>query len=443
MFTEFSIISGVTVSKDYSWDHGIPLTGTNIVNVTPNTGSSYISGYAPGVKVFFKNNSISDSDFSKITYNWDFGDYYNNSSNNISIPCTNNIEHIFIMPGIYTITLTHRQSKIRQDFDYVANSDYCKSKYDFRWFWDNMVSVSGDSLTWDETGCTAKYSKWWDNEVACFAKYCKFWNWFDLRSAQNEGINPVTWEETYQGNDFEKKWEFEANSTLCDSGKEATFIDTLVASEQTYTITNTVEVLEIKPQAFLYSYTHPVTGVAPFAVHLTPKFTIPGSFAIERIDWDFGDGSSVQTVWRHQPPTSTLFTLTSTFSADPKDPRNYDAIYTYKRALNTYPVFYPSITAYSGSTNSHDACSIVIGPVSLSSVSSKLHILKTKALDNSNFYALQVDRNTTFVATQTSGRVLLPTITTPPNPIKNVIPQTIVYKGNPGTGYPPVFNPPC
>lgn len=443
MFTEFSIISGATVPKTYSWDQGIPFTSTNIVNVSSSTSVTYISGYAPGVKVLFRNNSVSDGGFSKISHNWDFGDFYNASSNNVSISCTNNIEHIFIMPGVYTVTLNHRQSKIRQDFDYVVNSGYCKSKYDFRWFWDNMVSVSGDSLTWDETGCSAKYSKWWDDEVRCFSKYCKFWNWFDLRSAQNQGINPITWEETYKGSDFEKKWEFESNSTICDTGKDVTFIDTLVANEQTYTVTNIVEVIEIKPQAFLYSLTQPVTGIAPFTVHLTPRFTVPGSFAIEKIDWDFGDGTPIQTVWRHQPPTSTLFTLTTTFSADPSDPRNYDVFYTYKRALNTYPVFYPSITAYSGSTNSYDTCSIIIGPVSLSSVSSKVRILKSKTNDINNFYALQVNKNTTFVATQTSNNIAISTPTIPNNPIKNIITPITVYKGNPGTNYPPVFYPPC
>jgi hypothetical protein len=440
--TEFFTLSGTTVPKDYSWDQGIPLTGTNIAEINL-TNNLYISGYAPGVKVLFKNNSVTDSNFSNVAFDWSFGDYYNVGTNNITLSCNKNTEHIFIMPGIYTVSLTHRQSRLRKDFNYVENGNYCIGKYDFRWFWDNMTSLSGDTLTWDETKCVAKYSKWWDDEVKCFAKYCKFWSWYDLRSVATQGTTPVTWEQTYAGKEYEKRWFLEPNSKVCDTGNNVTFIDTVETQEQSYTITNTVEVIEIKPQAYLYSFTQPVTGTAPFTVHLTPRFTIPGSFAIEKIDWDFGDGSPIQTIWRHQAPESTIFTFTSAFSADEKDPRNYDALYTYRRSLNTYPVFYPSITAYSGSTNTPDACSLVVGPLSLSSISPKVHILKGKAHDNNNFYALQVNKNTTFITTQTADSSLQFTSTTPTNSIKNVVTPILIYKGNPGTGYPPSYNPQC
>ena len=445
MFTKFTLLSGTTVPSNYSWDYGTPLTGSNLFSLNAITTSNYVSGYAPGVRVVFKNDSVPNSDFSNVGFTWDFGDYYNNATNIISLSCLKSIEHTFIMPGRYTVTLTQRQSKIRQDFNYVQNSDYCLSKYNFRWFWDNMVSVSGDTLTWDETRCFAKYSKWWDDEVECFGKHCKFWNWLDLRSTETEGVTPVTWEQTYTGKEFEKRWARESNSTVCAPGKEVTFLDTLITDEQTYTITNVVEVLEIKPEAFLYTFTTPITGVTPFSVHLSPRFTKPGSFAIERIDWDFGDGTPVQTVWRHQPPTQTMFTYTSTFSADVKDPRNYDAHYTYKRTLNTYPIFYPSITAYSGSTNSFDSCSLVIGPISLSSISPKVHILKSKALGKNNFYAFQIDKNTSFAVTQSSENFeslnFVPT--TPSNLIKAVITPVITYRGNTGSGYPPNYNPEC
>jgi hypothetical protein len=442
MFTQFQILSGATVPSNYSWDQGTPFTNVNTSVSTTN--SLYISGYAPGLKVTFKNNSITDPKTSYTRFDWNFGDYYNNTSNSISLNCNQNLEHIYVMPGIYNVTLNHNQTKTKQDFNYVENANYCIGKFDFLWFWDNMSCLSGDSMTWDETSCNAEYAKWWDKEELCFGKFCKIWNWLDLRSKTNQGTTPITWEQTYTGAQYEKKWAIELNSTICNPRIDMTYINTLVTEEQTYTITNTVEVFEIKPKAYLYSYTQPVTGYTPFSVHLTPRFTVSGSFAIEKIDWDFGDGTPIQTVWRRQPPDLTLFTYTSTFSADVNDPRNYDTIHTYKRALNTYPVFYPSITAYSGSTNSSDACSLLVGPISLSSISSKIHILKSKAQTNNNFYALQVDKNTTFVTTQTSdsSKPYLPTI--PNNPIKPIeSPLPLTYKGNLGNNYPPPYNPQC
>lgn len=442
MITNFTILSGITVPTTYSWDQGTPLTGSNITQIPfDSTTQTSITGYAPGFKVLFKNNSVSDENFNLINYDWNFGDYYNSSSNNISLTCNTPVEHTFLMPGTYTVTLHHRQARNIQSFDYVANSDYCKDKYDFRWFWDNMTSLSGDILTWDQTLCTGKYAKWWDNELACFQKYCKFWDWYNLSQDIYPGANPITWRQTYTDRVYSKKWAFEANDTYCKT--EAVFLDTVVVEEQTYTTTNIIEVYEINPIANLYSLTQPTTGTVPYTVQLTPRGTVPGSFAIEKIDWDFGDGSPIQTVWRHQSPTSTLFTLTCTFSADLNDPRNYDAIYTYNRALNTYPVFYPSITAYSGNTNSSDACSIIIGPLSLSSVPSNIHILKNNYDNQSILYALQVGQNTSLVVTQTADSLLPFTSTKPANLIKPANTDTSVYKGYTGDNYPPVYNPTC
>lgn len=442
MITNFSLLTAETVPSTYSWDKGIPLSGSNTTIIPIDITTVSITGTAPGVKVRFKNNSVTDSGFTNRQYFWDFGDYYNISTNFLALTCPTDVEHTYIMPGEYTVTLYHIQSRIRQDFDFSTNDTYCKGKYDIRWFWDNTIPLS---ITWDQTKCTGQYSKWWDNELACFAKYCKFWNWYDLQSASLSGLNPVTWQETYSvGGTLPKRWSFEPNDTVCKTNQDATFIDTVETNIQTYITTGVVKIIEIEPIANLYCLTQPITGYSPFTVQITPRGTIPGSYAIDKIVWDPGDGSSFKTVWRYKLSNDSNFTYTGTFSADPSDPRNYDLIHTYKRNLNNYSVFYPSITAYSANTNKANSCSITLGPVSLSSTSSQIHILKSKNTNTSNLYALQFNNKITFVTTQ-SANSIQPEIklNLPSNTVKNTNFPSIVYRGNAENVFPTVFYPQC
>lgn len=442
MTTEFAILSAITVPENYSWDHGIPLTGNNISTIPIYSFTTSVTGNAPGITVTFKNNSITDGGFSNRQFFWDFGDFYNMETNFLAITCTNDVEHTYLLPGNYTVTLYHLQSKIRQDLDNNpdANINLCKGKHDIRWFWDNMLTLSA---TWDQTKCTGQYAKWWDNELACFAKYCKFWNWYDLQCVTASGSNPVTWEQTYTGGAFAKRWMFEPNDTICKVPQDATFIDTLVSNIQVYTATMAVKVVEIPPVANLYCFTQPITGVSPFTVQLTPRGSIPGSYAINRIVWNLGDGSSEKIVWRHKTPDLTFFTYTSAFSADPADPRNYDLIYTYKRNLNTYPVFYPAITVYSECTDSADGCSITLGPIALSSLNSQTHLLKVENLNTNNMYALQYDDNIAFVTTRSDNTITNVVPNYPTKSIKNTTSPIINYNGNATNLFPIISLPQC
>ena len=443
MTTEFAIVSAYTVSKDYSWDLGIPLTGSNVEILPIFSTTTGVTGNAPGIKVNFKNNSITDSGFANRLFVWDFGDFYNLETNFLAVTCTTDVEHTYIMPGEYSVTLYHLQSRIRQDFDFSENGTYCKGKYDIRWFWDNMLQLSA---TWDQTSCRGQYAKWWDNELACFSKYCKFWNWYDLQCASISGSNPVTWEQTYSlGGLYPKRWVFEANDTICKVPQDATFIDTLVSNVQVYTATATVKVEENLPVANLYSLTQPITGITPYTVQLTPRASIAGSYSINRIDWLPGDGTPTKTVWRYKTPDATIFTYTNAFSADPADPRNYDLIHTYKRSLSSYPVFYPSIKVYSECTNTIDGCSITLGPISLSSISGQTHLLKSQNLNNSNLYALEFNNNVAFVTTETSSSTTKVSPNIPPLPIKNsnsIIP-ILSSSGNSTNVFPTAFLPQC
>jgi len=103
--------------------------------------------------------------------------------------------------------------------------------------------------------------------------------------------------------------------------------------------------------------------VFPLTVTLTPKYTQTGSFPIEKIVWDLGDGSPLLTRTRWDNNISTPFVSSGSFDLDPKDPRNYDIVHTYYKANTQQYSFYPSITAYTSSTNSSNSCAITIGPI--------------------------------------------------------------------------------
>jgi hypothetical protein len=132
-------------------------------------------------------------------------------------------------------------------------------------------------------------------------------------------------------------------------------------------------------------------GFSPLTIEFTPRSTKPGSFPIERIDWDFGDGTPLVTISRHTTLTgdsNIIFTINPTVK-DLEDPRNYNVRHTYTRSTFTDPrTFYPSITAYSAVTDAHSSCSREIGPIGLKAKPQK-DIIKT------NFYG--VNNNATFV----------------------------------------------
>jgi len=199
MTTDFFIISGSTVPQNYKWDIGNPFS-PGVDEIPAYSTTNYVSGYAPGLKVLFANNSVPESisEFSEIeyiSYNWDFGDYYNDSNNNVSLSCIIPVEHIFIMPGKYTVTLTQVNTITQTIVD--APPELCLDKYRINWYWTNLECFQIDAKTWDETACLSSFPKWWDSELACFQKHCRIWNWEKLRCFDTE--NRVRWSETVNG----------------------------------------------------------------------------------------------------------------------------------------------------------------------------------------------------------------------------------------------------
>jgi hypothetical protein len=435
MTTGFSLISGSTVPQDYSWDIGLPFT-PGITESEAYSTIEYISGYAPGLKVLFRNDSIPDtsSEFNidYLDYSWNFGDYYNYNGNFISLSCVVPVEHIFIMPGKYSVSLTQTQTTTETVVD--APPDLCLDKYNLNWYWTKMECVNLDSKTWDDTKCTSPtFPKWWDNELVCFQKYCKFWSWERLKCTDT--INRVKWEETATGGQFEKRWFFENNDTVCGVPEFLTFTNT---QSQTITKQYIVEVKEIMPKARLHSVTQPPLGNSGIAIQLSPQATKCGSFPIDRIDWDFGDGSPIKTVTRQGNNLADVELFNNNiFSGDPLDPRNFDALHTYNRSADMYTMFYPSITAFSANTGTFDSCSTTVGPISLPAVTpNEVKLVKSKNTVNGVLYSIEYNNTCSFV-TNVPGvqNITIPVSTGPQNRLENSYNLPILYFGNNGLGY--------
>lgn len=470
MTTDFFVLCGTTVPENYTWDLLTPLQFTNTRTATPTITSlgdmvvTNISGYAPALNVIFYNNSQSDPDFNFIDYSWNFGDFYNDTNNFVSLSCPALIQHTYIMPGTYTVTLKHVQSKGGRDLDQTGNSLLCRGKYGIRWFWDELVCInpftSGANLnatTWDETTCewlsaevpdiTKWKKKWWADEAGCLQKYCKLWSWFDLSTNSS---NPVKWIDSETDRDFQKKWMFEANDTIC-TVSDAEFLDTTETLEQTVIKKFLVTVKEIPPVATMLSVSSTV-GNSPLKVQLSPRNCRPGSFPIDRIDWDFGDGSPIKTITRYSPPSGADVIYTGYFVSDQKrlnlpesDVRNFDVVHTYYRNKDTYPVFYPSLTCYSANTNTSDSCCITIGPISYSTIPTDIRMLKVRNTLKGNIYTFAENENVALATTTSIVSTIIPQPTVPSLVIRDGKGQVQQYFGyaNDDNQFPGIYVPDC
>jgi hypothetical protein len=433
MTTDFFVLCADTVPENYTWDLGTPLqfsfTTTTVLPTVTSIGDNLvtnISGYAPALNVIFFNNSQSDPDYNLIDYSWNFGDYYHDTNNFVSLTCVSLVQHTYIMPGTYTVTLKHIQSKGSQNFDQTGNSLLCRGKYNVRWFWDELVCInpftSGANLNavkWDETTCewlsalvpdeTKWKKKWWTEETACLQKYCKLWSWFDLGTNSS---NPVKWIDTETDRDLQKKWMFEANDTIC-SVSDAQFLDTTATQEQTVIKRFLVTVKEIPPVASIIGVSA-VAGVSPLTVRLSPRNCKPGSFPIDRIDWDFGDGSPIRTITRYSLPSDSEVFNTGYFISDVNDVRNIDVIHTYYRNKDSYPVFYPSLTCFSANTNTSDSCCITVGPISFASIPSDTRLLKVRNTLKGNIYTFAENNSISLATTTSIVSTFIPQSTVPP-----------------------------
>jgi hypothetical protein len=519
MITDFIILSGETVPRSYSWDRGVPFESP--INTFPlfvdndlNTDTQYVSGYAPGVKVVFQNTSKNPEQPGVMDFTWTFGDYYNDLLDSVTLPCSAPVQHIYTMPGRYTVTLHHNYTINTTIID--IGPQFCRGKWGIQWYWDNVRCDVEDGTTWNQTRKGRKRDKWWVDESSCFQKYCQTWTWQSLSGCNisEENIRQFDWQNSRTGSIYEKKWSFEANDEICFINVPSN-IPFIEARKQFTTKKYIVDVKELSPKAGLFCLTRPITGVSPYTVTLTPRTTLCGSFPIDRIDWDFGDGSPILTVVRQNTISQTAlvsstttteqltsitlqtiltsdfledlynisltpdeFTITdnedetatieytlkidqiserlvvtpsnlnttynNVFFEDIDDPRNFDVIHTYYRNQETYPVFYPSLTAYSANTGTYDAVSITLGPISLPSIKNKDVIpVKVASSSQGNLYVFNNEKNCSFASTTNKQTSFIAPKTAPLNSIRDTFGAIVPYRGNLGLRYPQLFVPTC
>jgi hypothetical protein len=121
--------------------------------------------------------------------------------------------------------------------------------------------------------------------------------------------------------------------------------------------------------------------------------------------------------------------------------------HTYNLTVNSYSVFYPSLTCYSANTSTSDSCCTTIGPILLQD-SPDTQLIKVRNTVKGNLYAFNSNKNITFHTTNTNTTFNSNIVTNiPPTILKDGIQLgrdfLIGNRGNPGSGYPPEFIPSC
>lgn len=434
MTTNFNVISGETVPKNYSWDFGTPLTTTPTYEKI-ETVTGVISGYAPGLRVTFLSDvrnllqTTSRVNVISSEYIWNFGDYYNDISNEISLQCPNTfVEHVYIMPGIYEVSLT--TAVARELIPDPVITPRCYGKYRQGWYWNAVTCDTQTATTWLDTECDSLTKpKYWINEDNCFGEYCLYWSWWTVDKEGTGALNPIRWFQTRRAEEFTKKWSLGLNTESCDIELKSTF-DVV---EQT-TVKQIVVVQEIPPVANIAVTSKNTKGNSPLEIMLSPKHIRCGSFPIDKIVWDFGDETSPITITRNSTPTDPNIIFTNTFFDDPRDPRNYDIRHTFKRTRANYSMFYPSLTCYSANTNTHDSCSITIGPVLLEPSKADYKLITASLNDSGILYSIDSDNSINFL-TPSENLTLIETINSPNNILKFITDSQVRYFGYSGEDY--------
>jgi hypothetical protein len=349
MIITFDLVSPKTVPSTYSWDNGVPsATSPSLVDLTLDSEGYYV-GYAPFVLIRLSSVPVFETgdDIYTVFRTINFGDYYNCNYNQLtSLGFDEDYYcHVYVMPGTYEASLTHTQYSTAFDLGEQPTIIYQQDAI------DEYQAPVFDLISENDRGRI-------------------FWNWGKLACNSESSteicdtgqgdltITPITWKEAKCSEYYAKAWKdtkgscFEAPPVLIPS-------DSISIN-----IPNKLKIIELTPTAYL-SAIQPdqLNRVSPLSATLTARFTKCGSFPIEKIVWDLGDGSPLLTQRRWSVLSSEPFVYSGAIAGDPSDPRNYDVKHVYKVTKDSGYTFYPSITAYAYSTGTTDCASAVIGPI--------------------------------------------------------------------------------
>lgn len=419
----FDPINITTVKSTYSWDEGTPLVDFTLADMEVNNPDFILSslndagieylGYSPFAAVTLSSVVTPNPSAVATKRIIDFGDYYNSESNIIMVDTITpeNFCHVYIMPGTYTVKMTIieyirardiplntslpsnslslyvQPTEVKEDLPifwqwynyYCQKKPYPSNPRNKETRWSEAQFQELEQFTWAEASspCVdvpARDASWMWDDHNCSLGGSTFGTPLSWTSVECESFYNKTWNETLSG-DLEKN---------CIE-----LATTLVAVTTEYTIKDLIRVVEIPPKAFLKVEQDPsfANRISPYTVTLNPLYVRCGSFPIEKIDWDLGDGTPMLTQRRWSVNTNPKFRENFQYAIDWKDPRNFNVVHDYIRTPTSGVSFYPSLTCYASSTHTSDCVSGIVGPLKLPAAeentvaSNKINILQNELTD--------------------------------------------------------------
>lgn len=395
----FTPATVTTVKSNYSWDEGTPLVDLMPADLNINDPSSILSstniagveylGYSPFTSVSLSSVVTPNPSAVAIKRIVDFGDYYNSESN-IVMTDTVSAEyfcHTYIMPGIYTVKMTIIEYVKLQDINTNLPLDNTQIYFQpieiekelpIFWQWCNYqcnhpiaaLNQRSKNVSWSEATFQETHEfTWAESGSPCVSvpTQITLWSW-DGQTCNTSGTTasvPLSWSTVECESCLGKTWNQVTSLNFETECVEIPYVIVPIVTE--YVIENLVRVVEIPPVAFLQVGQDPNFNarVSPHTVTLSPKYVRCGSFPIEKIDWDFGDGSPIVSQKRWGINTDPMFKENLEYEVDWKDPRNFDVVRDYTRTPKSGPTFYPSLTCYASSTHSSDCAAGLVGPLKL------------------------------------------------------------------------------
>ena len=416
MELNFDNITVKTVTSNYSWDGGIPNQDSlrdGLVNQTD------IIGYAPYVNVQLET-SLANIDENSLIFKREanFNDYYNSETNTESTQTTGSYTfgHTYLMPGEYVISVEQIQyvqlnspcaDQQTKDWDLYSEQEASRERYPYSWMWyafmqeDNdprtevygSLEAGGQCLTWEDCEFQGPKQVTWDETVGpAFEVRSRDVSWRWKKVICNPVLTEpytqkIPWYYTKQNELLPRTWK-QIQRFSCNDKNCLEAVPQLSANQIVKSYEKKLKVLEILPDAYL-TVVEQVTG-SSFIARLSPKFTRCGSFPIEKIIWDLGDGTPIFEVTRLSDTTGTQFVYNNEIEKDSLDPRNYDVVHTYNRNIANASCFYPSITAVASCTSSTGKAATIVGPVQLEEISSTFNIIQTELTDKGKVYIGQI-----------------------------------------------------
>jgi hypothetical protein len=394
-----------TVPSDYSWDKQVPNERTLVQSVL--SGNKY-TGYAPFVSVLLSSyvDNLSGAAIAFITTT-DYGDYYNSETNSqTSLLSGNQIFcHNYLMPGTYTL-MYKRSQYVSTDISrcsegsynpydtYIEKEETKTERLPFSWMWYNFLRDDYDPrtefvgsyeprnefLTWDDCVFQGSKQVTWEQASGPAIEIRQgpvSWQWKKIKTKPDPFelyTQNTNWVQTKPNSLFPRTWK-QIKEYKCANDKTECLelVPTLSSTTYVHVLTSFLEVKEIPPTAFLNVVHSKALNerTSPYKVTLTPRYIRCGSFPIEKILWDLGDGTPVIEKTRANPnqtyDTVINFVHQNYFDSDFLDPRNFDLEYTYTRTPETGNCFYPSLTAFASSTGTIDCASAIVGPLTYQS----------------------------------------------------------------------------